>query len=81
MQSKLTKKKKMMAYVLNKDPDYCFTQGKIAELMDVSQSTICKSIQTIDYERRIADLTQQLDEARNTLIQNNILPETIVFKR
>ena len=44
MNRKLSDKKKCMAYVLNRDPDFRYSQKKIAKMMDVSQSTISNAI-------------------------------------
>lgn len=75
MKRKLSDKKKCMAYVLNRDPDFGYSQKKIAKMMDVSQSTISNAIDDVLQWLEIRDLTQQLEEARNLLANQGFLPE------
>lgn len=75
MKRKLSDKKKCMAYVLNRDPDFGYSQKKISEMMDVSQSTISNAIDDVTHWLEIRDLTQQLNEARRQLAEQGLLPE------
>ena len=75
MKMKLTVKKQCMAYVLNKDPDFGYSQKKIGQMMGVGQSTISNAIERVERMRTVQDLTQQLEEARNQLAVYGILPE------
>lgn len=72
--AKMTKKHKMIAYLLNKDEDFGYSQEKIATLMGVSQSTISNAVKEIEYLRRIINLEKALSQARMELIQQGVLP-------
>lgn len=74
MKRKLSDKKKCMAYVLNRDQDFGYSQKKIAKMMDVSQSTISNAIDDVLHWKEIRDLTQQLEEARGLLKKQGVLP-------
>ncbi len=75
MKQVLSQKKQFAAYVLNKAPDYGFSQKKIAQMMDVGQSTISNAIARVEHMRQIQDLTRQLEEARNLLVESGIMPQ------
>ena len=64
MKKKMSNKHKMIAYVLNQDPDFDYSMKKIAGLMDVSQSTISTSIKEITYQMQINDLRKELKKAK-----------------
>lgn len=68
MKRKMTNKKKLMAYVLNKDPDFDISAKKISKLFDVSQSTISNSIKEVSYEKRIYDLETELSKAKKAVL-------------
>lgn len=77
MQLKMTDKHKLMAYILNKELGYSMVS--IAQLMQVSQSTISNAIKEVEFRRQISNLEKELDEAKSTLrelgyVQQNILP-------
>lgn len=72
--AKMTKKHKLIAYLLNKDEDFGYSQEKIATLMSVSQSTISNAVKEIEYLRRISNLEKALSQARMELIQQGVLP-------
>ena len=72
--AKMTKKHKMIAYLLNKDEDFGYSQEKIATLMGVSQSTISNAVKEIEYLRRISNLEKALSQVRMELIQQGVLP-------
>ena len=72
--AKMTKKHKMIAYLLNKDEDFGYSQEKIATLMGVSQSTISNAVKEIEYLRRISNLEKALSQTRMELIQQGVLP-------
>lgn len=74
--AKMTKKHKMIAYLLNKDEDFGYSQEKIATLMGVSQSTISNAVKEIEYLRRISNLEKALSQARMELIQQGVLPSS-----
>lgn len=65
--SKLSNRKKLMAWVLNRDEDFGYSQRKIANLMDVSQSTISHAVEKVEHWKQVEDLTQQLEDARARL--------------
>ena len=75
MTRKLSDKQKCMAYVLNQDPDFGYSQKKISKMMDVSQSTISNAIDDVAHWLEIRDLTQQLDAAKRQLADLGVLPE------
>ena len=72
--SKMTKKHKLMAYVLNKDESFHYSQKKIASLMDVTQSTISNAVKEVEYLREIKGLKEELLQARSILKEQGILP-------
>jgi len=74
LMAKMTKKHKLIAYLLNKDEDFGYSQEKIATLMGVSQSTISNAVKEIEYLRRISNLEKALSQARMELIQQGVLP-------
>jgi predicted transcriptional regulator len=65
MKTKLTKKHKVSAYVLNKELGY--SQEDIANLMKVNQSSVSNAVKEIRYEKEIYDLKAELEEARTEL--------------
>ena len=65
---KMTPKHKIMAYVLTKDPDFSYTQWKVAELFGVSQSRISEAVKEIEYQRRISYLENELAQTRQELM-------------
>lgn len=70
MQTKMTQKHKLMAWVLNKEFHYTMTD--IANLMKVSQSTISMAIKEVEYWKTIQDLSTELAEARALISQYNL---------
>lgn len=72
--AKLTKKHKLMAYVLNKDEDFGYSQQKIAQLMNVSQSTISNATKEMEYLREISDLKGEIQQTREYLEKQGIRP-------
>lgn len=71
MRKKLTDKKKLMAYVLNKDEDFCYTMEKIGKMMDVSQSTISAAIKEVTFRKQIQDLQTELNATKAMLTDSN----------
>lgn len=69
---KMTEKHKFMAYILSLEFNY--SQTKIANLMDVSQSTIANAIKDVKYLKTIQDLTRQLNDARQEIAANGLKP-------
>jgi predicted transcriptional regulator len=78
MKTKLNKKRRYLAYVLNKEFDY--SQKDIAKLMKVTQSTISNVIKHISYEKVIYDLNTELAEARAELAKQLPSPKPIVIE-
>lgn len=79
MTRKLNDKQKCMAYVLNQDSDFGYSQKKISAMMGVSQSTISNAIDDVAHWLEIRDLTQQLDDAKRQLADLGVLPEPPVL--
>ena len=75
MKRRLSDKQKCMAYVLNQDPDFGYSQKKIADMMGVSQPTISNAIDDVEHWREVQDLTRQLNDARRQLADLGVLPE------
>lgn len=74
MKKKLSDKKKVVAYVLNQDPDFDFSQKKIAKLMDVSQGTISLAIREVKFRIEIDGLKKELKKARKLIADWGIEP-------
>jgi DNA-binding Lrp family transcriptional regulator len=51
------RQKKLMAYVLNKDPEFRVHMSKIGDILNVSQSTVSNAIKDVTYQKTIYDLT------------------------
>lgn len=64
MRRALNDRQRLMAYLLNKDPDFNYPTRKIAELFGVSQSTISNAVKEVQMARKIQDLEQQLAEVK-----------------
>lgn len=67
MRKKLTDKKKLMAYVLNKDEDFGYTMENIGKMMGVSQSTISAAIKDVTLRKQIYDLQTELNATKALL--------------
>lgn len=80
MKKKLSDKKMMMAYVLNKDPDFDCSMNKIGKLFNVSQSTISNAIKEVKYQRTIYDLSKQLKDAKNEIREKKLLKKEKIIK-
>ncbi len=65
MKSKLTERHKAMAYVLKHE--FGYTQKKVADLMEVNQSTISNAIKEFKLKKEIYDLREELEEVRAKL--------------
>lgn len=72
--TKMSNRHKAMAYVLH--DEFGYQQRKIAQLMDVSQSTIASAIKDFKYQQTIRNLEDALEEARQQLEAHGIFPET-----
>ena len=74
--SKMSKKKKYMAYILHEDDEFGYKQKKIAALMDVSQSTISSAVKEMRYEAEIYGLKKELEnqarEKARALVAENV---------
>jgi predicted transcriptional regulator len=66
-----------VAYLLNQELGY--TQAAIASLMGVSQSTISNMIKEFAYQQRIKNLENELEEARNIIEAQNLLPQNETY--
>lgn len=65
MRRALNEKQRLIAYVLNKDPDLGnHSTKKIGEFFGVSQSTAYNAVKEIQIARKIQDLKQQLAAAK-----------------
>ncbi len=60
--AKMSKRKKYLAYILHVDDEFGYRQKKIADLMNVSQSTISSAVKEMRYEAEIYGLKQELEE-------------------
>ena len=69
----LSPKHSAIAYLLNREMGY--TQSAIAQLMGISQSTISNMIKDFDYQCKIQNLEKELNEARNIIQAQNLLPK------
>lgn len=67
----MSDKKKLMAFVLNKDSDFDCSMSKIGNLFNVSQSTVSSAIKEIGYKKQIMDLEDEIKETRKQLIEQN----------
>lgn len=64
---KMSDKHKFMAYLLNKDNDFGYTQKKIGELMGVEQPTICLAIKDAGHMIKNQNLQNALDAAKEEI--------------
>ncbi len=64
----MTRDHKLMAYVLNKKFNY--QMKKIADLMNVSQSTISTAIKEVEWMNKINDLTKELEATKKMIASN-----------
>jgi predicted transcriptional regulator len=69
MKRKLSEKKKMMAYVLSTDSEFEYSQKKISNLMDVSQSTVSNAIKDVKHLKEVYDLKNELAMAKSKLVE------------
>jgi hypothetical protein len=65
MAPKLTPKHKTMAYILWYE--FGYSMADIGNLMRVSQSTISNAIKQVEYERRLHNLENELNSAKEEL--------------
>lgn len=77
MSRKLSVKHSAVAYLLNRELNY--SQSEIATLMKVSQSTVSNMIKEFEYQNQIQNLQRELDEARQIIAANNLLPDNSNF--
>jgi len=75
MKKKLSDKKKLIAYILNKDPEFELSQKKIADILGVNQSTVSNAIKEMKYLVKIRKLDKELKEAKKKIAEMGILPE------
>lgn len=66
-----------VAYLLNEELHY--NQADIAKLMRVSQGTISNMIRDFKYQMQLQNLQKELDNARQILAENNLLPDNSNF--
>ena len=77
MGKKLSIRHSAIAFVLNGEMGY--TQQEIATLMKVSQSTISNMIKEFEYQKQIYDLQQELNNAREIIQKQNLLPQNDTY--
>ena len=77
MSRKLTMQHMAVAYLLNEELHY--NQADIAKLMRVSQGTISNMIRDFKYQMQLQNLQKELDNARQILAENNLLPDNSNF--
>ena len=77
MSRKLSIKHSAVAYLLNRELNY--SQSEIATLMKVSQSTVSNMIKEFEYQNQIQNLQNELNEARQIIEANNLLPDNSNF--
>ncbi|MBN1050443.1 hypothetical protein FDA52_17715 [Clostridium botulinum] len=58
-----------MAYVLNTDPEFKVSMGKIGDILNVSQSTVSTAIKEVKYQKEIYDLTKELNKAKDKVLE------------
>ena len=63
----MTDKKKILAFVLNKDPDFNFSTAKIGEFLGVSQSTAWSAVKEVSVQRKIQNLESEIKEIKQSL--------------
>ena len=68
----MTNKHKLMSYLLTEE--FGRTQQKVAELFDVSQSTISSAVKEAKLLAKIESMKKELTEARKTLIDKGYKP-------
>lgn len=80
MGKKLSTKHSAIAFVLNVlNSEMGYTQKEIATLMKVSQSTISNMIKEFEYQKQIYDLQQELNNAREIIQKQNLLPQNDTY--
>jgi len=72
LKKKMSDKKKLMAYVLNKDPDFKVPMKKIGDILNVSQSTVSTAVKEVAYQKEIYGLTKELNKAKKKVQELNI---------
>lgn len=77
MSRKLSMQHMAVAYLLNEELHY--NQADIAKLMRVSQGTISNMIRDFKYQMQLQNLQKELDNARQILAENNLLPDNSNF--
>ena len=75
--AKMSDRHKLMAYVLHKE--FGYRQSSIAQLMQVSQSTIANAVKEVSFRLTIQNLERELQEARYLIEQQGLLPENPVL--
>lgn len=77
MARKLSLQHMACAFILNKELHY--NQADIARLMHVSQGTVSNMVKDFEYQRQLHNFQKELDEARQILANNNLLPDAQNF--
>ena len=75
--AKMSDRHKLMAYVLHKE--FGYRQSSIAQLMQVSQSTIANAVKEVSFRLTIQNLDRELQEATHLIEQQGLLPENPVL--
>jgi hypothetical protein len=69
MKKALNDKQKLMAYVLNKDPDLGnHSTKKIGDFFKVAQSTAYNAVKDVGIARQIQNLQKELEETKTELL-------------
>ncbi|MFR8734596.1 MAG: hypothetical protein ACLVE5_13880 [Clostridium perfringens] len=64
MKAKLSGRKKLVAYLLNKDEEFKCSMESIGNLFNVSQSTISNAIKEVEHQKQIYNLNEELRNAK-----------------
>ena len=73
----MTDRHKYVVYVLHKEFEY--KQTDIAQLMQISQSTVANAYKEIRYRITIKNLENELQEARELLSAQGLRPKSPIF--
>lgn len=75
--AKMTDRHKYLVYVLHKE--FGYKQTAIAQLMQISQSTVANAYKEICFRVTIQNLENELQEARDLISAQGLIPESPIF--
>ena len=75
--AKMTDKHKFLVYILYKE--FGYKQTDIANLMKISQSTVANAYKEVCFRITIQNLEHELQEARNIISAQGLLPQSPVY--